>query len=85
MCGNSFPTSKRSSHRGESFAWPFTQEDLADILGLTSVHINRILGRLRRENLLVIKNRQVAIVDLLHLRRTSGFDSTNRGGVGWSN
>ena len=31
------------------FPWPLTQDDLADTLGLTAVHVNRTLQRLRAE------------------------------------
>ena len=34
---------------GNSFAFPLTQELLADALGLTSVHVNRMLQTLRRD------------------------------------
>jgi len=44
-----------------SFSWPFTQEQLADMLGLTSVHVNRVLQRLRGDGLLWCRNGQVVI------------------------
>nr|WP_276039880.1 Crp/Fnr family transcriptional regulator [Sphingomonas sp. GM_Shp_1] len=59
------------------FDWPFTQEHLADILGLTPVHINRVLGRLRGEGLLVVRNRHVAILDVAGLHRAGGFDAAH--------
>ena len=37
---------------GDSFPFPFSQEDLADALGLSVVHTNRVLNQLRREGLL---------------------------------
>lgn len=36
----------------ESFAMPLTQETLADALGLTSVHVNRTLQSMRRDDVL---------------------------------
>ncbi|MEH3158090.1 MAG: Crp/Fnr family transcriptional regulator [Sphingomonas taxi] len=57
------------------YDWPFTQEHLADILGLTSVHINRVLGRLRDEGLFVVSNRQVTILDLVGLRHAGDFEA----------
>jgi CRP-like cAMP-binding protein len=56
------------------FACPFTQEHLADILGLTAVHVNRTLARLRSEGLLIISRGHVAIGDLAGLCRIGGFE-----------
>jgi CRP-like cAMP-binding protein len=39
----------------ESFPLPITQEMLADLLGLTSVHVNRMLQALKRDNLLWLR------------------------------
>jgi CRP-like cAMP-binding protein len=35
----------------DSFPPPLTQETLADVLGLSSVHVNRMLQQLRRDGL----------------------------------
>lgn len=59
----------------DGFDWPFTQEHLADILGLTPVHTNRVLGRLRDEGILVVRNRRAAILDVIGLRRVGGFEA----------
>jgi CRP-like cAMP-binding protein len=59
-----------------TFKWPITQEHLADLLGLTPVHTNRVLARLRSEDLLVIRNRQVAILDVAGLGRAGGFEDS---------
>lgn len=56
-----------------AFTWPFTQEHLADILGLTPVHTNRMLARLRSEDLVVVTKRNVAILDWVGLCRAGGF------------
>jgi CRP-like cAMP-binding protein len=60
--------------KDSAFDWPFTQEHLADILGLTPVHTNRVLGRLRGEGLLAVRNREVTILDLVGLRHVGAFD-----------
>lgn len=60
--------------RDGAFAWPFTQEHLADILGLTPVHINRVVARLRNEDVLIIRKRHVAILNLASLCRIGGFE-----------
>ena len=53
---------------------PFTQEKLADILGISSVHVNRVLKDLRERNLLHLKSRQVSVPDVEKLHAFSGFD-----------
>lgn len=45
------------------FAFPLTQEVLADALGLTSVHVNRMLQALRRSGDLESRNGYIAIPD----------------------
>lgn len=56
------------------FDLPLTQEILADALGLTPVHVNRMLQRLRSEDLILLKGRELTIVDLQGLRKRAGFD-----------
>jgi CRP-like cAMP-binding protein len=56
------------------YALPLTQSDLADALGLTSVHVNRMLKKLRDEKLLSFRAGEVAIQDWQRLQRISEFD-----------
>jgi CRP-like cAMP-binding protein len=51
-----------------SFNLPFTQEQIADHLGLTLVHVNRTLRRLREEHLVLVDRQGVTISDLDRLR-----------------
>ena len=51
-----------------SFNLPFTQEQIADHLGLTLVHVNRTLRRLREEHLVLVDRQVVIITDLDRLR-----------------
>jgi CRP-like cAMP-binding protein len=51
-----------------SFNLPLTQEQIADHLGLTLVHVNRTLRRLREERLVIVDRQVVIIVDLEALR-----------------
>ena len=46
-----------------SFDLPITQQDLANTLGLSAVHINRIVQRLRSRNFVVMGRRRVTILD----------------------
>jgi CRP-like cAMP-binding protein len=56
------------------FDLPVTQEELADALGLTPAHVNRILQRLRTEGLITLKERLLTILEISGLRRVAGFD-----------
>ncbi len=58
------------------YALPLTQADLADVTGLTSVHVNRMLKRLRDENLLTFRGGRVTIADWERLQRVAEFDPT---------
>lgn len=57
-----------------SFAFPLTQEQIGDALGLTSVHINRTMQHLRTDGLIEIANRTLTIPDVAKLRQAGGFD-----------
>jgi CRP-like cAMP-binding protein len=56
------------------FEIPLTQEDLADILGLSSVHMNRMIQELRQSGFITWHGQKVALVNLDKLERFSGFD-----------
>jgi len=58
----------------DQFDLPLTQIELADTLGMTSVHINRILQRLREAGLIVLGKRRLTILDPRRLADISGFD-----------
>ncbi|MGE5268693.1 MAG: Crp/Fnr family transcriptional regulator, partial [Thiohalocapsa sp.] len=51
-----------------SFNLHLTQEQIADYLGLTMVHVNRTLRQLREERLALIDRQVVIIIDLPRLR-----------------
>lgn len=56
------------------FDLPLTQEDLADATGLTAVHTNRTLQRLRKEGLIQLESRALTVLDVDALREAAGFD-----------
>jgi len=60
--------------QGNSFRLPLTQLDLADASGLTSVHVNRMLRRLRTEGLMTFRGGIVEIHDLERLEQAAEFD-----------
>ena len=51
-----------------------TQTDLAECLGLTSVHVNRTLKELREAGVLEFRSRRVSILDQARLERIAEFD-----------
>ena len=58
----------------DGFLLPLTQEEIADVLGLTAVHVNRTLQNLRSDGLITLKEYRLYIPDLGALRRLAGFD-----------
>jgi CRP-like cAMP-binding protein len=53
---------------------PLTQTDIAECLGLTSVHVNRVLKELRESGIVQFRSGRVAILDLPALERAAEFD-----------
>jgi CRP-like cAMP-binding protein len=53
---------------------PMTQEQLADAVGLTSVHVNRVLKQLGEEGLISRDRRSIVIEDWKRLRETGDFN-----------
>jgi CRP-like cAMP-binding protein len=58
----------------EGFACPLTQYHFADALGLSSVHVNRVLRELRESGLLTFHKGRVAIQDFDGLVELADFD-----------
>ncbi|WP_394885643.1 Crp/Fnr family transcriptional regulator (plasmid) [Mesorhizobium sp. AaZ16] len=53
---------------------PLTQHEVADLLGMTSVHVNRTLGELRKAGLVSFKAGHVEVINRQKLVKTAGFD-----------
>jgi CRP-like cAMP-binding protein len=60
-----------SNHRYEL---PMTQEQLADAVGLTSVHVNRVLKQLGEEGLISRDRRSITIEDWGRMRAAGDFN-----------
>ncbi|WCT72606.1 Crp/Fnr family transcriptional regulator [Sphingomonas naphthae] len=60
---------------GHRYAFGITQNDLAEICGLTSVHVNRVMRSLREERLCVFRSGLVQIDDPEALARRGQFKS----------
>nr|WP_245410112.1 Crp/Fnr family transcriptional regulator [Falsochrobactrum shanghaiense] len=58
----------------DSFYCPLTQYQLADALGLTPIHLNRMLRELREEGLVMFKSYKVEILDRDRLISIAEYD-----------
>lgn len=54
---------------------PITQTELSDALGLTAVHTNRVLMRLRGEGLIELSGGMLDVPDAPGLARAAGYDN----------
>jgi CRP-like cAMP-binding protein len=61
-------------NEGNSCTLPLTQVELAETLGLSSVHVNRTLQELRRQRLITLENGTLTIQDLDALKEVSFFN-----------
>lgn len=55
------------------FECPLSQAVLGDALGLSAIHVNRVLRQLREDGLLTLQKGTVQIHDLGRLRKLAGF------------
>lgn len=58
--------------------FPVTQADFADRIGLTAVHVNRVLQRLRQDGLVDWKGHRLSISDFSSLARAAEFNQAGR-------
>lgn len=58
----------------DSFDLPVTQEELADTVGMSPVHINRVLQHLRQDGLITLQGRVLTILDFERLKAFAEFD-----------
>jgi CRP-like cAMP-binding protein len=57
-----------------TYELPMTQEQLADAVGLTSVHVNRVLKQLGEEGLIRRDRRSIVILDWNRMRQAGDFN-----------
>jgi CRP-like cAMP-binding protein len=55
-------------------AMPFTQVDIADALGLSNVHVSRVLARLRKQGLFTWQDGILTIKNWRRLQKAADFD-----------
>ncbi len=61
---------------GHSFKFPLTQAELGDTLGLSTVHVNRVVQELRKEGLITWRGETVIVEDWPRLQQLAEFDPT---------
>ena len=68
---------------GDLFRLPLTQTELGDTLGLTPVHVNRVLKEFRARRLIAMEHRMVALLNVPGLQEIAAFDKSylNLGGA----
>jgi CRP-like cAMP-binding protein len=59
-----------------AFDLPVTQGDLADAMGITNVHVNRVLQDLRRMGLISLHGKTLKVLDWEGLKKVGDFDPT---------
>lgn len=75
LCELAVRLDKPSLPPGQPFELPMTQEQLGDALGLTAVHINRMLKSLVRDGLIEYSKRGVIILDWAFMSNDADFNS----------
>jgi len=58
----------------QSYKLPLTQELIADVLGLSIPHVNRVLRRLREDNLVVLEDQRVTVMNIAGLSELADFE-----------
>ena len=74
MCELYFRMHKVGLAKDDQCEIPLTQAVLADALGMTPVHINRVLKKLRLSGAMELRGGALLISDPLQLARVAGFD-----------
>lgn len=64
---------KRGMMHGQTMEFPLRQHHIADAVGLTPVHVSKMLGEFQRDGLIEINNRSLTIGDAAALRRMGGM------------
>ena len=62
--------------KGDRCHLALTQAELADLLGISTVHINRLLMELNRKRLIAHSGTVITVLDLVSLEEFAGFDDS---------
>ena len=63
----------------QGFSCPLNQYVIADALGLSAIHVNRVLRQLREQGLMTVRSGEVVIHDEKGLRSLAGYRSLDEG------
>jgi CRP-like cAMP-binding protein len=74
LCELSYRLQDSSGEAGDAFDLPLTQHELADILGISTVHVNRVLQNLRSRQLIELSRNRLKLLDKAELYRVAEFD-----------
>ena len=58
----------------KSFHFPLSQGEMADVMGLSLVHMNRVIQTLRREKVIAWANQRITVLDWDRLKEIAEFD-----------
>jgi CRP-like cAMP-binding protein len=61
---------------GDTYPWPVTQQEIADALGLTDVHVNRVLKDIRQAGLISLERGVFTAVNWEGLKELGQFEPT---------
>ncbi len=64
----------RSLNKGYIIPFPLKQEDIADTLGMSTIHVNRTLHKLEKDNLLSLHKHELKLLDCEKLTTLVGQD-----------
>jgi CRP-like cAMP-binding protein len=59
---------------GPEFDLPLTQEQLGEAMGITSIHVNRIIKQLQNSGVLKFQRGRITIIDEAKFREAADFD-----------
>jgi CRP-like cAMP-binding protein len=61
-------------NHGHTYPWPVTQQEIADSLGLSDVHVNRVIRDLRQDGLVDVRRGSFIVNDRAALETRGEFD-----------
>jgi CRP-like cAMP-binding protein len=64
----------RTGYTESAMLNPFTQQQLGELTGQTSVNVNRVLAQLERDGLIGRKGKRVELVDMHELKQVAAFN-----------
>jgi CRP-like cAMP-binding protein len=62
--------------KDDAFEFPITQADWGDATGITPVHANRMLQKLREEKLIWLEKKTLTVLDPERLKAVAGFNAS---------